>query len=59
MHDFETAIKVSDADIKKFRRLWLEKFGTEIDKNEARGKLLLLVRQVEIIDRKIDGDGFK
>ncbi len=45
-------IRISNTDIKKFRSLWLEKFGVEIDKKEARLKLLLLTRQVELSYRK-------
>jgi hypothetical protein len=57
MNEQPTAIKLSETDIKKFRNLWLEKLGTEIDKKEAHKKLLLLVRQVELTYRKTPSEG--
>ena len=41
------------SDIKKFKDLYREKFNIDLDDNEARRKLSLLVRQVEIVYQPI------
>jgi len=41
-------MKILDSDIKKFKSLYLKYFNIELSDDEARKKLPLLVRQMEI-----------
>ncbi len=40
---------LTDADIEKMQVLYKKHFGIELDKDEARMKLSLLVRQMELV----------
>jgi|GEM_PF-1412043 len=44
---------ILDTDIAKFKKLYKEKFDIELDNHEARHKLSLLVRQMEIVYQPI------
>ncbi len=45
--------RILDSDIKKFKALYLKHFNIELSDTEARRKLALLVRQMEIIHQPI------
>lgn len=42
-------MELNPADIVKFKALYRERFGIEIDDKHARNKLAMLVRQIELI----------
>lgn len=44
---------ISEKDIAAFKKLYKEKFDTDLDDNDARHKLYLLVRQMEIVYQPI------
>ena len=44
---------LTDADIRKMQVLYSKHFGIQLDKDEARNKLDLLVRQVQLTYRPI------
>ena len=44
---------VTPADVREFQRLYTKRFGVDISTNDARTKLELLVRQLELIYRPI------
>lgn len=44
---------LTDADIAKFKKLYKVKFSIDLDDHEARHKLSLLVRQMEIVYQPI------
>lgn len=44
---------LTDKDIAKFQALYKEKFDIELDKQTARKKLSLLVRQMEVVYQPI------
>lgn len=44
---------MTDADIAKFKKLYKEKFDIDLDDHEARHKLSLLVRQMELVYQPI------
>lgn len=46
-------MEILDTDIVKFKKLYKEKFNIELDDHEARHKLSLLVRQMELVYRPI------
>jgi hypothetical protein len=46
-------MQLLNSDIAKFKKLYKEKFNIELDDHEARHKLSLLVRQMEIVYQPI------
>lgn len=52
-------MKILDTDIAKFKKLYKEKFKIELDDHEARHKLSLLVRQMEIVYQPISVHGLE
>lgn len=44
---------ITDADVIEFQGLYEKRFGVAIDRDEAHRKLMLLVRQMEIIYQPI------
>ena len=46
-------MQLTKNDIAKFKKLYKEKFDIDLDDNEARHKLSLLVRQAEIVYQPI------
>lgn len=50
---------LTDADIKKMQMLYKKHFGIELDKDEARMKLSLLVRQLELVYVPITAEQLK
>lgn len=42
-------MNITDKDIDEFQQLYHEKFGIELNRIEARQKLTLFVRQMEIV----------
>ena len=52
-------MKIIDSDIKKFKALYLKHFDIKLSDAEARTKLPLLVRQMEIVYQPITKKQFK
>lgn len=50
---------LTDTDIKKMQMLYKKHFGIELDKDEARMKLSMLVRQMELIYVPITAEQLK
>jgi hypothetical protein len=46
-------MEILNTDIAKFKKLYKEKFNIELDDHDARHKLSLLVRQMEIVYQPI------
>jgi len=46
-------MNITDKDITEFQALYKARFGKDIDRTEARDKLLKLVRQMEIVYQPI------
>jgi hypothetical protein len=51
-------MKLLDSDTKKFKELYVKHFNIELDDIEARTKLSLLVRQMEIVYQPITEQQF-
>lgn len=52
-------MNLTDKDIAKFKALYKAKTGIELDNNEARRQLSLLVRQMEIVYQPITKKQFE
>ncbi len=52
------SFQLTEKDIAKFKQLYKEKFDIELDDNDARHKLSLLVRQMEIVYQPITKEQF-
>lgn len=50
---------LTDTDIKKMQGLYIKHFGIELDKDEARLKLSMLVRQMELVYVPITAEQLK
>lgn len=49
----------TNKDISRFQELYLKYFGRQLDREEARSRLSLLVRQVELVYKPITDKHFK
>jgi hypothetical protein len=47
------AMQLRPGDIERFQKLWLSRFGEELSSDDARSKLAMLVRQVQLVYRPI------